>query len=65
MNNSIINSSYNKKDILKKIKLAQLQKKIKYKNDFYKSNTAMNIVNYIKKCNLEDFKYKKFIDLKR
>jgi len=65
LNNSIINSSYNKKDILKKIKLAQLQKKIKYKNDFYKSNTAMNIVNYIKKCNLEDFKYKKFIDLKR
>lgn len=65
LNNSIINSSYDKKDILKKIKLAQLQKRIKYKNDFYKSNTAMNIVSYLKKCNLEDFKYKKFIDLKR
>ena len=65
LSNTIINSSYSKKDIVKKIKLAQLQKKIKYNNKFYKSNTAMNIVNYLKKCNLEDFKYKKFIDLKR
>ena len=65
LSNSIINSSYDKKDIIKNIKLAHLQKRLNYNKSFYKSNTAMNIVRYLKKCNLEDFKYKKFIDLKK
>ena len=62
--NSILNASYTKKDIAKKIKMAHLQKKIKFSNSFFKIGTSINIIKSLKKYNLEDFKYKKFIDLK-
>ena len=61
---SILSASYTKKDIAKKIKIADLQKKIKYSNSFFKPKTSVNIIKCLKKHNLEDFKYKKFIDLK-
>ena len=65
---SVIDCSHNKRDILSKIKLANskyFNKKIKkIKNPYYKSDTSNKIKNILKKINLKNLLFKKFINLK-
>ena len=65
---SVIDCSHNKRDILSKINLANskyFNKKIKkIKNPYYKSDTSNKIKNILKKIDLKNLLFKKFIDLK-
>ena len=62
LSKSIIKTGYNLKQIVSSIK------KIKGKTNrckiYFKKDTMGLITNYLKKINLENFKYKRFIDLK-
>lgn len=65
---SVIDCSHNKRDILSKIDLANskyFNKKIKkIKNPYYKSDTSNKIKNILKKIDLKNLLFKKFIDLR-
>tara|TARA_B100001250_G_scaffold253588_1_gene218095 strand:- start:438 stop:1568 length:1131 start_codon:yes stop_codon:yes gene_type:complete len=63
LSKSVFRSNYSQKDINKNILLALKVKKVNCKNNFYKPNTSMNLVKFLKKLNFEKFKYKKFVDL--
>lgn len=65
---SVIDSSHNTNEILKKVKLATSKKfckKIKnIKNPYFNGNTSKKIKNIIKKTNFKNLIFKKFIDIK-
>ena len=66
---SVIDSSHNSKEILNKITLAtsdRFLKKIKsMSNPYYQSNTSKKIKNILKKIELKNLIFKKFVDIKQ
>jgi len=64
---SVIDSNYNKKELLKKIKLAlslSFNKKIKkLKNPYYNGSTSKKIVKKLKKLNYKKILFKEFTDI--